>query len=386
MPEKLEPYLELVLEWLQLGFRWLMAVLESAWVWVRQYYVDLPGQEVTLRIISITILIILAFAIVIAVTVLVLRVKNTLKARRWRRLETSWERRLMEIITSDEGENWEPITVKRRDRMFFLQHLYRYSQRLQGEELQRVKALAEPHLPMLTKWIRSGGYPELRARNLNILGVFGFPEYLEEIKEGLNDSSPIVTMAAARNLAHRDFPEHAKIILPEIQLFDHWSMSFLASMLAEMGSGAAPDLREKLRDPNASERTRIACTEALQTIGDLPSADIAAELLDAGTTPELMAALLRLLAEVGTSRHIEAIRRQVNAPDYTVRIHAFASLGVLGGSADGELARAAMDDDSIWVALNAARALHKLDRKDILNELVQNQHKRSALAAQVLTE
>lgn len=290
------------------------------------------------------------------------------------------------MIMSEEEISIPELKIKRRNQIFFVRYLYRFAERLQGRELERVKELAQPYLSRIAKGLK-GSYPELRARNVHILGTFGFPEYIDIIKTALNDKSPMVTMTAARTLARKEYPEHCKVILPVLSMFDQWSMSFLASMLAEMGIEAAPELRKTLSDDKQSIRVRIACAEALRTVGDLTSGDLVSELLGGETDSELLAALLRLIGQVGTSRHRPVVIELFNAHDFIVRVHALSAIGQIGKREDGELVQHALNDDSNWVVLRAVKTLHQLGRTDILEAAEHTDDPRRAqIIRQVLAE
>jgi len=291
----------------------------------------------------------------------------------------------MEILSNDEGDDLPEMEIKRGDRDFFVQYLYRFASRLRGQELQIIKDLAAPYLPMIAAKLKRG-YPELRARNINILATLGFPAYIDPIILALQEDAPIVKMAAARILAHADFPEHIDLILPELSHFDEWSMNFLASMLSEMGPEIAPRLREELLNQDASVRVRIAAAEALRQIGDLAAPDTAVKVLEAGGDPELSATCLKILRDMGTPRHRPLLLGLVNSPEEIIRIHALSALGSVGMESDSSIMLKGLDDPSSWVALQAARALHQINSTKLLEEIAASDHSRASIAQQILTE
>ena len=349
------------------------------------YIEKLPRLEIALQILILTVVFLFVLTIIIAVGVLLLRLKNNLLSRRYSRLEKSWEGQLMEILSSEESEIFPDMVIKRRDRDFYVQYLYRFASRLRGQELQLIKDLAAPHLPMIASKLQSG-YPELRARNINMLATLGFPEFIDPIIHALQEDAPIVKMAAARILAHADYPEHIDLILPELSHFDEWSMNFLSSMLAEMGPSIAPRLRIELLNREASVRVRIASAEALRQIGDLAAPDAAARVLETGDDPELSATCLKILRDMGTPRHRPLLLDLVGSPEEIIRIHALSALGSIGLESDASIMLKGLDDPSSWVALQAARALHQIKSTKLLEELAASDHFRAAIAQQILTE
>ena len=349
------------------------------------YFETLPRLELALQILILTVVFLLVLTIIIAIGVVLLRMKNNQNSKRYSRLEKSWEGQIMEILSSDEEDDLPEMEIKRGDRDFFVQYLYRFASRLRGQELQIIKDLAVPHLPMIAAKLKRG-YPELRARNINILATLGFPTYIDPIILALQEDAPIIKMAAARILAHADFPEHIDLILPELSHFDEWSMNFLASMLSEMGPEIAPRLREELLNEDVSVRVRIAAAEALRQIGDLSAPDAAVKVLEAGCDPELSATCLKILRDMGTPRHRPLLLGLVTSPEEIVRIHALSALGSVGMESDSSIMLKGLNDPSSWVALQAARALHQIKSTKLLEEIAASDHPRASIAQQILTE
>ncbi|MBC8376420.1 MAG: HEAT repeat domain-containing protein [FCB group bacterium] len=348
------------------------------------YFEKLPRLEMALQILILTVVFLFVLTVIIAVGVVLLRMKNNLISKKYSRLEKSWEGQIMEILSSDEGETPSMI-IKRKDISFFVQYLYRFASRLRGQELQIIKDLAQPYLASIAKKLKRG-YPELRARNINILATLGFPEFIDPIILALQEDVPIVKMAAARILAHADYPEHIDLILPELSHFDEWSMNFLSSMLSEMGPPIAPRLREELLNREASVRVRIAAAEALRHIGDLAAPDAAVKVLEAGDDPELSATCLKILRDMGTHRHRPLLLDLVVSPEEIIRIHALSALGSVGLESDASIMLKGLDDPSSWVALQAARALHQIKSTQLLEEIAASDHFRASIAQQILTE
>lgn len=353
------------------------------WGEIKLYYSTLSRQELGMQIIALAIIFILVVSIILAFTVFILRVKNHAKAKRLRRLEKLWEKQLISLIMSSAADTEVPV-VKRRDQEFYVSYLYRFQERLMGEERERVKVLAKPYLHKVVKGLRHR-HPELRAKNVNMLGTFSFADSIGPIKRALKDPSPIVSMTAARTLARPGYPDHCEHILQALGKFDQWSMNFLSSMLAEMGSEVAPSLGATLADQDRSLRVRIACAEALREMGDLQVGDIAGELLTQGQDPELQAALLRVLTSIGVSRHRQIVVEMLRSPHFIVRIHALGALGHIGETSDGEVIIQMFEDESEWVSLHAARALLNLGRMDLL-EAIDVEHPRFRIVSQILAE
>ena len=105
------------------------------------------------------------------------------------------------------------------------------------------------------------------------------------------------------------------------------------------------------------------------------------------TDREVVAASLRLLAQVGRPEDLALVRSRLGAKDAVVRGAAAVALGHLGSSIDAvKLHDIAMDDDSRWVAISAARSLRDLGGVKSLRELAASPHQRASLALQILSE
>ncbi|NQV30632.1 MAG: HEAT repeat domain-containing protein [Candidatus Marinimicrobia bacterium] len=365
--------------------------LKDFWAWVQNlgeqffsHFGKLPRLEFALQILILTIVFLFVLTVMIGIGVVLLRMKNNVIAKRYSRLERSWEGQIMESLSGDDAEIL-PIKVRKADSLFFVQYLYRFASRLRGQELQIIKNLAMPHLAMVAGKLQSG-YPELRARNINILATLGFPEYIDPIIEALKEDAPIVKMAAARILADSNYPEHIELIMPVLSSFDGWSMNFLASMLAGMGSEVAYRLREELLNHDAAIRVRIASAEALRRIGDLVAPDVAVQVLELGEDPELSASCLKILRDMGTPRHRPLLLGLVSSPVEVIRIHAMSALGSVGTTQDSYILRQGLDDPSAWVALQAARSMGQLNLTELLENIASSDHPRAAIAKQILAE
>ena len=365
--------------------------LKDIWGWVQNvgeqlfsHFEKLPRLEMALQVLILTIVFLLILTLIIAMGVVLLRIKNNVIAKRYSRLEQSWEGQIMDYLSAD-GVDLKPIAIRKADRLFFVQYLYRFASRLRGQELQIIKDLARPHLPMVARKLQSG-YPELRARNINILATLGFPEFIQPIIEALNEDAPIVKMAAARILADSNYPEHIGLIMPVLSSFDEWSLNFLASMLAGMGPEIASRLREELLNPEGSVRVRIASAEALRRMGDLAAPDIAVQVLEFGLDPELSASCLKILRDMGTPRHRPLLLGLVASPVEVIRIHAMSALGSVGSIKDSNTLRKGLDDPSAWVALQAARSMGHLNATELLEAIARSDHPRAAIARQILAE
>ena len=242
----------------------------------------------------------------------------------------------------------------------FVDFVLRYMRRLSGDETEKIEALARPYLPRIASRLKRRG-PERRARALQTLGELGLNEFADTIAGFLDDRSPLVAMAAARALSHRETPQFTDNIVARLHRFSSWRPSFLSAMLAGIGPAAAPALREKFSDDTAPPIVRAIAAGALGQLNDFKSAEIGVRVLRAGWDRDLSAAALRLMERVGRAEDVELIRELLVSEDAVVRGAAAGALGKLGSAADAlHLHRAAREDPSQWVAITAARGLREL--------------------------
>ncbi|NOZ75209.1 MAG: hypothetical protein GXO90_07495 [FCB group bacterium] len=348
---------------------------------LNEYVRSQETLDLVLQFLIALIALLLVFVIILAVFVLLLRIKNNRRARFWARVEKRWNEHLFDYL-SDEDSHWE-ISIAKRERLYFLQFLLRMTYRLQGSEKEKLVTLAQPYLPLIANRIKRSS-PETRARAIQTLGIFGLPEYEEPILNALSDTSPVVSMLAARTLANTQNPRYCPSILSILHRFDFWSMNYLSSMLTSFGSDIIPDLERTLQNRNESIRVRIACCEALRSLNSLSSAPIAETVVQENPDPDLTAAALRLLKETGTDKQADTVRSLVESDEFILRAHAFSALAQLGNATDYTLLEKGLDDPVSWVAIHAGQALLALGGLNILEKISRTKHPRATLARQLL--
>ncbi|MBI3269585.1 MAG: HEAT repeat domain-containing protein [Planctomycetes bacterium] len=336
-------------------------------------------------------LVVLAYAIgllglavfALAGVVLALRMHNERKAARWERQEQAWSPLVLSVLAEDLEPEAILASVKRDDRLMFVDYLLRFTSPLRGRELDRVRALARPFLAPIAEHLRKGDETQ-RARAVRTLATLGFAGYRPEVLAALDDPAPIVGIAAARSLCLSGESAYAPAILDRLGRFEHWSPRFLASMFAEMGAGAAPALRQVLLDPARPSVVRAIAAQALCDLKDAHAAGPAAALLLEEEDAELRVAVLRLLGRVGRPEALPAVRAALRSADPVVRAQAMQTLGVLGAPEDLKELRRGFEDPFPWVAVHAAEGLRRLGCRDVLQSMVRMQHPRANFAQEVL--
>ena len=300
-------------------------------------------------------------------------------------MEAKWEPLILDLLTGVQSAEDVKKQVREQESLYFLDFLQRFAQRLRGTEATVITQLAESYLPMLAKRAKDADPPR-RARAIRTLSILGLEPYTETVLAALDDPSPLVAMIAARALARKDHPQYAEAILDRLHRFEDWSQNFLVSVLTSMGPGVTPALRRTLVDRDKLPRVRAVAADALRDLNDLAVGDQAARVLETETDRDLLAATLRLVGVVGRPEHLDPVRRLCRSDDFVVRASAFGALGHLGSSEDLPLLRSGIDDDSQWVALQAARGLREAGGEQMLDELMTAGRSRSTLAREILAE
>jgi hypothetical protein len=331
----------------------------------------------------VAVLFVVSFAF--AVTALLIRLRNDRVERSQRLLVERWEPVLLEILRGAAPDSDLLRQVETGDESVFLSFLMGYASRLKGEEGAAVRRLATPYLPALASGVRRGG-AEKRALAVHRLAEIGMPDYAVVVAGALGDPSSSVAMIAARGLFRRGQERFFPAVLAQLPRFAHLSRTFLASLLAEGGPGAAPLLRGIMADASKSAVVRAIATDALRLLNDLPAVPLAADILRTNSDRELLTGCLNLVRQLGHHDHVPLVRPLVRSADPVIRAAAAGALGALGDSGDVPLLQAATDDDNYWVSLQAARGLLTLGDIETLRRLAASTGPWAILARQVLSE
>jgi HEAT repeat protein len=345
----------------------------------------LSVRQTALLVLAATIVALVVLAVAFAVYTIALRIQSVSRARRWERLEAEWEEPLLRALADPAMAPEVHARIEPRYRLHFVQFALSYARRVRGEERLVLRKLAEPYLgPIAARaWSK---HQEIRTRAVQTLATLGLPSYAGEVVSALDDPSPLVAMVAARGLATQEHPEYAPAVLRRLERFENWSRSFLASMLSAIGTEGTGALRDTLADESAEGWVRAVSAEALATLKDFESGDLAATVADAEEDPELLVSSLRLLAVVGRPEHAPVVRERCASPDALIRSEALRALGTLGGEEDQVRLLGAMSDPSPWVAIHAAEGLWEAGGIALLRDLAESDHPRAELARQILTE
>lgn len=314
-----------------------------------------------------------------------LRAMSHRRDRRRAELESRWEPLVHAVLAGNRPATDLHSHVAQADIRFFVGFLMRYARRVRGAEHEAVVTLAEPYLDVIAADLRRRS-PELRARALQTLGELDRRKYEDRIVEALSDPSSLVAMTAARAVATNYGDAHAERLLRTFERFQLWSLPLLVSLLRSMGIEAAETLRRVLADERRPARIRAVAASTLAALYDPPAAEIAARVARDETQIDLVIGALEVIEAVGGPEQLPRVRELVEAPEPAIRGRAVRALARMGGREDIARLQVALDDDSNWVALHAARGLATVGRTDLLAGLAASDHPRAILVREVLWE
>ena len=298
---------------------------------------------------------------------------HTLALRRDARRRAT-ERRLeplvLNVLSGDLAPRSLAARVRPHEAEDALHLLVRYALRLSGSSREVLAQAARPFLRQ-ARALLSARHPERRALGVHTLGLLGGPAERDRIVGALADRSPGVAMVAARALAQSGDLGTLPAVVSMLDRFGAWGTPAIASMLAQYGTAGGGLVALRLVDPGASDGLRVACAEALRRTGFQPALAAVEPLLQprARAPREVRAAVLRLVADIGSTQQAALVRPLLDDPDPVVRLHALGAIGALGNpDQDAPALTAALGSDDAWVALRAAGALRRLGRADLLRD------------------
>jgi hypothetical protein len=335
--------------------------------------------------VSVAVIGLAAACVVFSAYALWLRAGNTFRRRKWEDREARWTGLTLEAVAGERSVEELTARVGRGERSAFLEFLMRYARRLKGRERDRVKELAAPFLPTTLPLLTSRD-PFRRALAVQTLGTLGTLEHEHALLGALGDSSPLVSMLAARALAAQRGAAHADAILANLDRFESWGTEYVTTLLASLGPEASPSLRRVLEDTARTPRVRAVAADALRELHDLEAAGSAFGALEGDAPPDLAAPLLRLLAVLGEPRHLVGIRRTLTHPHFAVRAEAYSAYGALCGAEGETVLQEGLWDRSPWVALHAARAMRDRGWVEPLQRLTRSGQPGMQAAGQALSE
>lgn len=345
------------------------------------FNLDTPTLLLTGLVVYILVLLIIALGLVILT--IYLHNNNEKKAQKWKKLESSWEPLMGQIITNTISVQEVHQQIQPEEGLFFVDFLTRYSLRLSGASRQLIEQLAAPWLPKLADRVTTGD-EEQRARAIFTLSALGSKPFQVVIASALDDEVPLVSMLAAQSLAENHAIDYLPDLLRHMDHFKAWSPTYLTSMLVKISETNPQKLRQSITHGDYPIWIQTVAIRALSELNDIDSIPYALSLLESNADPELQSASLDLLGKLGFEEHKSLVRNKAQDPRFVIRLHAVKALTHLGDQQDLKLFQKLLDDPSQWIAYQAAQGLKAIGANEILEQLADSNHARANLAQQVL--
>jgi len=172
----------------------------------------------------------------------------------------------------------------------------------------------------------------------------------------LGDDSPILSLAAARALMQIDAAAAVVVFMPLLEVREDWPPARVASLLKEAGAAIiSGPLTALIRQAPQAQLPRLI--HFLDLAYSDASSRLVREMLETSHDSQVLAACLRAMND---ARDLDLARRQLQHPDWPVRVQAAAALGRLGADVDRVGLARLLTDTQWWVRYRAAQALSQL--------------------------
>jgi hypothetical protein len=344
----------------------------------------MPTMERGFAALTTAVTVLIVVSALFAAFALFLRVRHEQGDQRLTRLTGEWEPAMLSLLAGT-GMPETLARIEPDQTPEFLAFLLGYARRLKGDERDTVHELAGPYLATLLDEAE-GRSAERRGKAIQVLASMGMPEYADTVAAALDDDSTVVAMIAARGLFRPGMEDHFQAVLDRLPRFTLWSRSVVGGQVARGGAGAAAPHQTNQARPGGAPLNPAIAADALRILNDLPTVEVANDILHVQSDPELVVACLRLIRHLGHRDHADVVRPLTESADSVVRAAAVGALAAIGEPSEVPLIRDMLDDDAYWVSLEAARGLLALGDVNTLRRLASAQGPWSVLAQQVLSE
>ena len=350
-----------------------------------------PAQQFTVDLTVIIILIVfISFlfivSVIFALITLVLRLKNYLKGRKWSNLEDRWHNDLLAVLSETEEPRVLLDKVKNEHKLYFLDYLFRFALRIKGQELDTLTEIAKPFEDTLLKRLSEGDTTQ-KVRAVITLDKLQLPVDKADFIQLLDDPSPLVSLYAARAMIKQKYSDQKEVlekIVATLPRYQDWSYRLLSNILAQAGSQRAGFLRKKLLDKSLDKKTRVIIGESLILLNNIKAANTAARVLQDYPDDDLAKTCLGIIANTGSPQHRPIVRTYLESSNPEIRGKAIQTLGTIGTQEDIPALKQAFNDQSNWIAYQAARALRQIKAEDVLQKISDQEGDKTQIALQVL--
>lgn len=198
-----------------------------------------------------------------------------------------------------------------------------------------------------------------RAMAISALGHQGDINDFDLIAPFLSDSSPIISLCAARALSQIDAAKAMNLFVPALLQRNDWPDGTIASIFKENHSASAINALSNavLR---ANDHTAARLVRFLADTDTHRASPVIRELLDAQVDDHVTSTCLQVISD---QRDIGRVRKLLHHPRWHVRMHAASALGRLGDLSDEQRLIPLLSDSQWWVRYRAAQAIRALPGK-----------------------
>lgn len=195
-----------------------------------------------------------------------------------------------------------------------------------------------------------------RVMAISAMGHMGDMRDFEHIAPFLSDSSPIISLCAARALSQIDANKAIAFFLPALMQRTDWPDGSIAGILQENHSD---NTGEALSNAilHGNDNTVARLIRFLVDTDAQRASLVIRQLLDAPSDDHVTSTCLQLISD---RADIDLVRGYLVHPRWHVRMHAASAVGRLGDGSDERRLMALLSDSQWWVRYRAARALQAL--------------------------
>ena len=336
----------------------------------------------TLRVLILTSFGLAVLAAGFTLAAIIGRWRNARNEAREAALTATWEQPVLDVLSGRRSTDSVQRLVRPREALYFVEFLSSLARRLPAGERGPLVLLAAPFIDRLTT--RLTHHDEyIRIRAVQTLSLLALDLHATKLIQALDDQSTLVALHAARALAHGGHADLAPPVLQRLARFTQFHPPIVAAVVSGLGLDAVPALLAAYADERQPAAARVILAGALRILQAPDAADVATRLL--GSAPyDLVGGSLRVLEELGSERHLDAVRPLLDHADEFVRVRAIAAFAALAGPQQLAELAPKLDDPSPWAALQAARALRAWRGGELLRQAAAGTGQRALLAAEGL--
>lgn len=207
----------------------------------------------------------------------------------------------------------------------------------------------------LLRNLAKGGFHE-HISAITALGLLGNRAHFSRIAPFLENSSPIVSLCAARALMQLHPVSAMSMFVPQITRREDWARGRVAAILREADAvEVSRELSEATLRANADVAPRLV--RFLATVSPKQASPIIRRILSERPGDHVVSTCLQVMTDPAD---LDLVRPLVKHERWHVRLHAAVALGRLGADEDVPLLTALLTDEQWWVRYRAAQALSQL--------------------------